>query len=131
MMKRQRAFKPLTLKLSSIADAPARHAIETLFDRFNVERTRSNEAACKAALADAESSIAMQQARMAFVQLLLEAGELLGIKQPRVSLLLHNRSGNFSLERLMDFLIALGNDVEIRVTRTRKPHGQMSVVVAA
>ena len=74
MMKRQRAFKPLTLKLSSIADAAARHAIETLFDRFNVERTRSNEAARKAAIADAESSIAMQQARMAFVQLLLEAG---------------------------------------------------------
>jgi hypothetical protein len=59
MMKRQRAFKPLTLKLSSIADAAARHAIETLFDRFNLERTRSNEAARKAAIADAESSIAI------------------------------------------------------------------------
>ena len=77
MMKRQRAFKPLTLKLSSISDAAARQAIETLFDRFNVERARSNEAARKAALADAESSIAMQQARMAFVQLLLEAGAYL------------------------------------------------------
>jgi len=74
MMKRQRAFKPLTLTLSSIADSVARQAIETLFDRFHVERTRSNEAARKAAIADAESSIAMQQARMAFVQLLLEAG---------------------------------------------------------
>ena len=42
-----------------------------------------------------------------------------------------NRSGNFSVERLMDFLTALGHDVEIRVKRTRKPHGQMSVVVAA
>ena len=31
----------------------------------------------------------------------------------------------------MDFLTALGHDVEIRVTRARKPHGQMSVVVAA
>jgi predicted XRE-type DNA-binding protein len=60
-----------------------------------------------------------------------QAGEILGIKQPHVSLLLRNRSGNFSVERLMDFLIALGHDVEIRVKRTRKPHGQMSVVVAA
>jgi hypothetical protein len=31
----------------------------------------------------------------------------------------------------MDFLTALGYDVEIRVNRTRKPHGQMSFVVAA
>ena len=60
-----------------------------------------------------------------------QAGEILGIKQPHVSLLMRNRSGNFSVERLMDFLTALGHDVEIRVTRTRKAHGQMSVVVAA
>ena len=59
-----------------------------------------------------------------------EAGEVLGIKQPQVSLL-RNRSGTFSVERLMDFLTALGHDVEIRVKRTRKPQGQMSVVVTA
>jgi len=45
--------------------------------------------------------------------------------------LMRNRSGNFSVERLMDFLTALGHDVEVRVTRTRKEHGQLSVVVAA
>jgi predicted XRE-type DNA-binding protein len=61
----------------------------------------------------------------------VQAGEILGIKQPHVSLLTRNRSGNFSVERLMDFLTALGHDVEIRVKRTRKVHGQMSVVVAA
>lgn len=61
----------------------------------------------------------------------LQAGEILGIKQPQVSLLLRNRSGTFSVERLMDFLTALGHDVEIRVKRTRKAHGQLSVVVAA
>ena len=60
-----------------------------------------------------------------------QAGEILGIKQPHVSLLMRNRSGTFSVERLMDFLTALGHNVEIRVTRTRKAHGQMSVVVAA
>src|ERR1700690_3768399 len=60
-----------------------------------------------------------------------EAGKILGIKQPHVSLLMRNRSGSFSVERLMDFLTALGHDVEIRVKRTRKPHGGMSVVVAA
>jgi len=60
-----------------------------------------------------------------------QAGEILGIKQPQVSLLMRNRSGNFSVERLMDFLTALGHDVEIRVKRTRKPHGEVSVIVAA
>jgi phage-related protein/predicted XRE-type DNA-binding protein len=58
-----------------------------------------------------------------------EAGAILGIKQPHVSLLMRNRSGNFSVERLMDFLIALGHDVEITVRPTRKHHGQVSVVL--
>ena len=61
----------------------------------------------------------------------VQAGEILGIKQPHVSLLVRNRSGNFSVERLMDFLTALGHDVEIRIKRTRKVRGKMSVVVAA
>jgi predicted XRE-type DNA-binding protein len=60
-----------------------------------------------------------------------QAGEILGIKQPHVSLLLRNRSGSVSVERLMEFLTALGHDVEIRVKRTRKPRGQIAVVVAA
>ena len=60
-----------------------------------------------------------------------QAGEILGIKQPHVSLLMRNKPGTFSVERLMDFLTALGHNVEIRVTRTRRAHGQMSVVVAA
>jgi hypothetical protein len=50
------------------------------------------------------------------------------IKQPHVSLLLRNRSGNFSVERLVEFLTALGQDVEITVRPTRKRHGEMSVV---
>ena len=60
-----------------------------------------------------------------------QAGATLGIRQPQVSLLMRNRSGNFSVERLMAFLTALGHDVEVRVRSTRKAHGQLSVVVAA
>jgi predicted XRE-type DNA-binding protein len=59
----------------------------------------------------------------------VEAGALLGIKQPHVSALMRNRSGNFSVERLMDFLIALGQDVEITVKPTRKSQGQVSIVL--
>jgi predicted XRE-type DNA-binding protein len=58
-----------------------------------------------------------------------QAGEILGIQQPRVSALMRNRAGAFSVERLMDFLTALGQDVEITVIPTRKPHGQVSLVV--
>lgn len=57
------------------------------------------------------------------------AGRVLGIKQPHVSALMRNRSGDFSVERLMDFLIALGQDVEITVRPTRREHGQVSVVL--
>jgi predicted XRE-type DNA-binding protein len=59
-----------------------------------------------------------------------ETGKILGIPQPHVSALARNRSGNFSVGRLINFLTALGQDVEITVRPTRKDHGQMSVVVA-
>ncbi len=60
----------------------------------------------------------------------IEAGKVLDIKQPHVSALLRNRAGTFSVERLMDFLTALGQDVEITVRSTRKDHGEVSVVLA-
>lgn len=59
-----------------------------------------------------------------------EAGEILGIKQPHVSSLMRGQSGAFSVERLMDFLTALGQDVEITVRPTSKNHGKVSLVVA-
>ena len=41
---------------------------------------------------------------------------------------MRNRAGTFSVERLMDFLTALGQDIEITVRPTRKGHGEVSVV---
>jgi predicted XRE-type DNA-binding protein len=49
----------------------------------------------------------------------VEAGAILGIKQPHVSALMRNRSGNFSVGRLMDFLIALGQTL-------RSPSGRLA-----
>lgn len=60
-----------------------------------------------------------------------QAGKVLGIPQPHVSDLMRGRARAFSAERLMEFLAALGHDVEIRVKRRRKDHGHVSVVVAA
>jgi predicted XRE-type DNA-binding protein len=49
-----------------------------------------------------------------------EAAEILGINQPKVSALQKYRLEGFSVERLMTFLTALGNDVDISVKRRRR-----------
>jgi predicted XRE-type DNA-binding protein len=45
----------------------------------------------------------------------VEVTVALGINQPKVSALLHYKLEGFSVERLMHFLVALGQDVEIHV----------------
>jgi predicted XRE-type DNA-binding protein len=57
----------------------------------------------------------------------VEIARVLGVRQPQVSLLMRNRSGNFSVGRLMEFLTALRQDVQITVRPTRKEHGMVSV----
>jgi predicted XRE-type DNA-binding protein len=47
-----------------------------------------------------------------------EAADLLGVKQPDVSKMLRRDFRQFSVERLLRFLVALNHDVEIQV----KPH---------
>src|SRR5476651_2191546 len=48
----------------------------------------------------------------------VEAGELFGVRQPDVSKMLRGEFRQFSVERLLRFLVALDHDVEIVV----KPH---------
>jgi predicted XRE-type DNA-binding protein len=57
----------------------------------------------------------------------VEAARLFGVKQPDVSKMLHGDFRQFSLERLMRFLVALGQDVEIVV----KPLGPDAAEAAA
>ncbi|MGB3295542.1 MAG: helix-turn-helix transcriptional regulator [Phormidesmis sp.] len=45
----------------------------------------------------------------------VEAAEILGIDQPKVSALVRGKLSGFSTERLFRFLNALGSSVEIRV----------------
>ena len=52
-----------------------------------------------------------------------QAGEILGVKQTHVSALMRNRAGNFSVGRLIEFLAALGQDVQITVRPTGKEQG--------
>lgn len=60
----------------------------------------------------------------------VEIAKILGVQQPQVSLLMRNRAGSFSVGRLMEFLMALRQDVEIIVRPARKEHGELSVVCA-
>lgn len=60
----------------------------------------------------------------------VEIAKMLRVRQPQVSLLMRNRAGNFSVGRLMEFLTALRQDVEITVRPTRKEHGVLSVISA-
>ena len=59
-----------------------------------------------------------------------EIATLLHIPQPKVSALINSRLDQFSVEKLMAFLTALNQDVEIvirRHARSRKP-GQITVL---
>jgi predicted XRE-type DNA-binding protein len=60
----------------------------------------------------------------------VDIAKILGVQQPQVSLLMRNRAGNFSVGRLMEFLTALRQDVEITIRPTRKEHGALSVISA-
>ena len=58
----------------------------------------------------------------------VEAAQLLGLSQPDVSRLLRGNFRNFSVERLLRLLTALGRDVEIvvREPRSERP-GRLTV----
>jgi len=63
----------------------------------------------------------------------LQAGELIGLDQPKVSALMNGRLAGFSSDRLMRFLAALGQDVEIvvKARSRRRSRGQIRVIKAA
>ncbi len=58
-----------------------------------------------------------------------DAAKVFGVKQPDVSKMLRGDFRQFSVERLMRFLVALGQDVRIVVTphRGRKESAQLRV----
>ena len=61
-----------------------------------------------------------------------EAAKVLGVTQPKISALRHYKLAGFSVERLMNLLTALDQDIEIvirRKPRSRKA-GRISVVAA-
>lgn len=59
------------------------------------------------------------------------AAAMLGVSQPKVSLLYRGRLDAFSVERLLRFLNALGHDVRIVVGAERRRRAGRTVVEAA
>jgi predicted XRE-type DNA-binding protein len=58
-----------------------------------------------------------------------QAGQLLGLDQPKVSALVRGRVEGYSIDRLFRFLNALGQRIEITVRPTAKNDGSRFVVV--
>jgi len=61
----------------------------------------------------------------------VDAARLLGVPQPKVSALVNYRLDGFSVEKLMDFAVALGRDVEIVVRPKRDVAARVLVLEAA
>jgi predicted XRE-type DNA-binding protein len=57
----------------------------------------------------------------------IEAAQVIGVSQPKVSALFHGRLDGFSLERIMRFLAALDQRVEISVRRKSKRESSVAV----
>lgn len=58
-----------------------------------------------------------------------EAGKLVRLTQPQISRLMRGDTREFSYERLMRVLTALGQDVEITIRATNKPNKRGKVLV--
>ena len=59
-----------------------------------------------------------------------QAAKLLGVDQPKVSALIRGQLTGFSIERLMRFLLHLGQDVRITVEAAPRNRAQARVLVA-
>ena len=62
-----------------------------------------------------------------------QGAKLLGTTQPQISALMRCKPVSVSIGRLMEFLTALGQDIEVKVkpAARRRKRGNMSVVVRA
>jgi predicted XRE-type DNA-binding protein len=59
-----------------------------------------------------------------------DAASALGVTQPKVSALVHYKLAGFSVERLMNLLTAVGQDVEIVIRRKPRSRKAGRIIVA-
>jgi predicted XRE-type DNA-binding protein len=107
------------------ADAERAYTVgsDNVFEDLGFEHPEEELAKAKLVMAIGQ---AIRQRKLTQVQ----AAALLGIDQPKVSVLLKGRYGGFSTDRLLRLLIALDHDVDIVVKPARaRPH--VTVLVAS
>lgn len=61
----------------------------------------------------------------------VEAAEIIGTDQAKVSAILRGRLSAFSVDRLIRYLILLGRDIDIRVSGIKNERGKITFVQAA
>ena len=86
---------------------------------------RPEEAAAKAELAHKITQI-IERRRLTQA----EAAELLDVDQPKISALRRGKLSGFSLDRLVRFLVLLGNDVQIVVKQQARGGRRARLLVA-
>lgn len=86
---------------------------------------RPEEAAAKAELAHKITQI-IERRRLTQA----EAAELLDVDQPKISALRRGKLSGFSLDRLVRFLVLLGNDVQIVVKQQTRGGRRAKLLVA-
>jgi Uncharacterized conserved small protein len=86
-----------------------------------------------AAELDTKMRLAVEINRLISAQGLTQvtAAARLEVSQPKISALKNYKLDGFSVERLMSFLLALGRDVEIRITPRRASRAAGRIVVQA
>jgi predicted XRE-type DNA-binding protein len=86
---------------------------------------RAEEALAKADLAQKIIDI-IKARRLTQIQ----AAELLDVDQPKISALTRGRLAGFSIDRLLRFLMLLGNDIEIKVKARPRSHSRARLLIA-
>ena len=86
---------------------------------------RPEEAAAKAELAHKITRI-IERRRLTQT----EAAEVLDVDQPKISALRRGKLSGFSLDRLVRFIVLLGNDVQIVVTKQPRSRRRARLLVA-
>jgi predicted XRE-type DNA-binding protein len=86
---------------------------------------RAEEALAKAELAQKIIDI-IRARRLTQVQ----AAELLNVDQPKISALTRGRLSGYSIDRLLRFLMLLGNDIEIKVKLRPRSRSRARLQVA-
>lgn len=105
--------------------------------RIRIERSFGNVFADlglpDAAELDTKVRLAVEINRLLEAQHLTQvtAAERLAVSQPKISALKNYKLEGYSVERLMSFLLALGQDVEIRITPRRTTRAPGRIVVQA